>query len=175
MRPVRLFALLLATLAVTSVASAQEKFDGTIGWNYSHSSIGGASANINGWMAKFGYWTSDNLAYVFEADNYYGKYRGDSANRHNFMFGPQWTFGDSSTQNFRPLVYAQAGLQRSSAFGEVNHGISLQAGAGASYKLRDRVYLHLIPLEYNVSRVGGSTLNSYDAKFGVTFTLWGND
>jgi hypothetical protein len=175
MKSVRIIALLFAALAFTTVASAQEKFDGTFGWNYSHSSIGGASPNLNGWMLKFGYWTSDNLAYVVDVDNYYGKYQGQSANRHNFMFGPQYTFGSSDTQNFRPLVYAQAGLERASAFGDVNHGISLQAGAGASYKLRDRVYLQLIPLEYNVSRVGGSTLNSYDAKFGVTFTLWGND
>jgi hypothetical protein len=175
MKSVRIIALLFAALAFTTVASAQEKFDGTFGWNYSHSSIGGASPNLNGWMLKFGYWTSDNLAYVVDVDNYYGKYQGQSANRHNFMFGPQYTFGSSDTQNFRPLVYAQAGLERASAFGDVNHGISLQAGAGASYKLRDRVYLQFIPLEYNVSRVGGSTLNSYDAKFGVTFTLWGND
>ena len=174
MNPSRLFALLLAVAAFTSASFAQQKVDGTVGWNYSHSSIGGASTNVNGWMAKFGYWTTDNLAYVFEADNYYGSYHGSSANRHDFDFGPQWTFGDSE-QTFRPLVYAQAGLARSSAFGSLDHGINAQVGGGASYKLRDRVSLQLIPLEYNVARVGGSTLHSYDAKFGVTFTLWGND
>jgi hypothetical protein len=123
-------------------------------------------------MAKFGYWTGENLAYVFEADNYYGKYHGQSANRHNFVFGPQYTFGDSE-QTLRPLVYAEAGLQRSSAFGSVEHGINFQVGGGASYKLNDRVAVQFIPLEYSVARVGGSTLNSYDLKFGLTFKLWG--
>lgn len=175
MKPIRLLAAALTLFTFAPIAVAQEKVDATVGWNYSHSSIGGASANVNGWMAKFGYWTSDNLAYVFEADNYYGSYHGSSANRHNFMFGPQYTFGSSDTQDFRPLVYAQVGLERASAFGDVNHGISLQTGAGASYKLGDRIALQAIPVEYNVSRVGGSTLHSYDAKLGITFTLRDND
>jgi hypothetical protein len=85
-------------------------------------------ANLNGWFAAGQFDFNDHFSVVGEIDSYYGSVQTTSATQQNFVIGPQYTFRADKAK-LRPYVYLQAGDQRSSSAGNVEHAFDLQLGA----------------------------------------------
>jgi len=117
------------------------------GYNFQNSDQGsGVRANLNGWFSSLSFDLTHVLSINVEVDNYYGSIQGANSKQQNFVIGPQLTFG-SETAKLRPLVYLEAGDQRSSSAGTVDHSFDLQVGGGVQVKLSDRFALQFVPAE----------------------------
>jgi hypothetical protein len=111
------------------------------------------------------------LSINLEIDNYYGSIQGASSTQQNFVIGPQVTFG-SERSKLRPLVYVEAGDQRSSPACAVDHSFDLQIGGGFQVKLADRFALQLVPAEYDLALPASGATHSYTANAGISWTFW---
>jgi hypothetical protein len=106
-----------------------------------------------------------------EIDKYYGSIQGASSKQQNFVIGPQLTLG-SEKSKLRPLVYVEAGDQRSSSAGAVDHSFDLQAGGGIQVKLSDRFALQFVPAEYDLALLASGATHSYTTNAGISWTFW---
>lgn len=105
------------------------------GYSYQNSDQGhGVRVNLSGWSASAQFDLNNTVLLGAEADNYYGSLGSVSMTQQNFIVGPQFTFG-ADEAGFRQFVYAQAGDQRSSSSGSVDHAFNLQIGGGTQIKL----------------------------------------
>jgi hypothetical protein len=66
----------------------------------------------------------------------------------------------------------QAGDQRSSSAGDVEHAFDLQLGGGLQISLTRRLTLQLTPAEYNFALPQAGATHSYSAKVGISWTFW---
>jgi hypothetical protein len=132
-------------LSCLSAAAQSRQFSGSAGYNYQNSDQGhGVHANLNGWFASGQFDFNDQFSVVAEMDSYYGRVQGVSATQQNFVIGPQYTFRHDEAR-LRPYVYVQAGDQRSSSAGNVEHAFDLQAGGGVQLNLTQRLAMQLTP------------------------------
>jgi hypothetical protein len=162
---------LFATL-LFCVSAQSQQVDLAGGYNYQNSDQGNSvRANLNGWYVSGQYDLNDHFALTLEADSYYGAVNGEKERQQNFVFGPQYMFLRDETKA-RPLLYVQAGDQRSSTSDEVEHAFNLQIGGGAQVKLSERFALQLTPAEYSFVKAASGPTHSFSAKVGISWTLW---
>jgi hypothetical protein len=140
---------IVVLLLCQRLAAQSHQLDFTTGYNYQNSDQGqDVRANLNGWFASLQFDLSDLLSINGEVDNYYGSIQEASAKQQNFVVGPQLTFGPEKAK-LRPFVYVEAGDQRSSSSGSVDHSFDLQTGAGVQVKLTERLALQFVPAEHD--------------------------
>src|SRR4051794_19589750 len=102
------------------------QLDVTVGYNYQNSDQGqGERTNLNGWFGAAQLDLTHTFAMTAEIDNYFGALNGQGERQQNFVVGPQLTFG-SENAKLNPYTYLQAGDQRSSSTGTVEHAFNLQ-------------------------------------------------
>jgi hypothetical protein len=148
------------------------KLDFTAGYNFQNSDQGsGVRSNLNGWFSSLSFDVTPVLSINLEVDNYYGSSQGASAKQQNFVIGPQFTFGNEEAK-LRPLAYVEAGDQRSSFAGNVDHSFDLQVGGGIQLKLNDLFTLQFVPAEYDLATPSSGATHSYTANAGVSWTFW---
>jgi hypothetical protein len=148
------------------------KLDFTAGYNFQNSDQGnGVRSNLNGWFSSLSFDVTDALSINVEIDNYYGSSQGASANQQNFVIGPQFTFGHEEAM-IQPLAYVEAGDQRSSSAGSIDHSFDLQIGGGIEVKLNDRFTLQLVPAEYDLATPSSGATHSFAANAGISWTVW---
>src|ERR1700710_2262673 len=139
----------------------------TTRYNFQNSDQGsGGRANLNGWFSSLSFDLTHVLSINVEVDNYYGSIQGANSRQQNFVIGPQLTYG-SEKGKLRPLVYLEAGDQRSSSAGTVDHSFDLQIGGGAQVKLSDRVALQFVPAEYDLATPSSGATHSFTANAGI--------
>ena len=126
--------------------------------------------NLNGWFASAQFDFNNTVSLTAEADNYYGSLQGVAMSQRDFIVGPEFTFG-SDQAKFRPLVYTQAGDQRSVSSGSADHAFNLQIGGGIEIKLPHRSSLQITPAEYTLAAPNHVLTHSYSAKVGFSWTL----
>jgi hypothetical protein len=154
------------------LVAQSHQLDLTTGYNFQNSDQnGGVRANLNGWFSSLSFDLTQTLSINFEVDNYYGSIQGASSKQQNFVVGPEVMFGDEKSK-VRPFVYLEAGDQRSSSAGAVDHSFDLQAGGGLQFKLSDRFALQLVPAEYDLATPNGELTHSYTANAGISWALW---
>ena len=164
---------IIALMLLCSPLWAQShKLDFTAGYNFQNSDQGsGVRSNLNGWFSSLSFDVTPVLSINLEVDNYYGSSQGASAKQQNFVIGPQFTFG-SEEAKLRPLAYVEAGDQRSSSAGNVDHSFDLQVGGGIQVKLNDRFTLQFVPAEYDLATPSSGATHSYTANAGISWTFW---
>jgi hypothetical protein len=159
-------------LLCPSLLAQSHKLDFTAGYNFQNSDEGsGVRSNLNGWFSSLSFDVNRALSINLEVDNYYGSSLGASTKQQNFVIGPQFTFGSEETK-LRPLAYVEAGDQRSSSAGSIDHSFDLQVGGGVQIKLNDRLVLQLVPAEYDLATPASGATHSFTANAGVSWTLW---
>jgi hypothetical protein len=88
-----------------------------------------------------------------------------------FVFDPQYMFLREETTT-RPLLYLQAGDQRSSTGDDVEHAFSLEVGGGMQVKLSEHFAVQLTPAEYSFVQAASGSTHSFSAKVGISRPLW---
>jgi outer membrane protein with beta-barrel domain len=150
----------------------QHQLEFTTGYNFQNSDQGsGVRSNFNGWFSALSFDLTPMLSINLEIDNYYGTIQGASAKQQNFVVGPQLTFRNDEAR-LRPLVYVEAGDQRSSSAAVIDHSFDLQAGGGVQVKLSDRFALQLVPAEYDLAAPTTGVTHSFTANAGICWTVW---
>jgi hypothetical protein len=161
-----------AILLCPPLMAQSHQLEFTTGYNFQNSDQGsGVRANLNGWFSSLSFDLTRVLSINVEVDDYYGSVQGANSKQQNFVIGPQLTFG-SETAKLRPLVYVEAGDQRSSSAGTVDHSFDLQIGGGVQLKLSDRFALQFVPAEYNLGTPSSGATHSYTANAGISWTFW---
>jgi hypothetical protein len=162
------FVLLLASVPITA---RSQQFDVAGGYNYQNSDQGkGLRTNLHGWYVSAQYDLNDHFALTFEADNYYGTVIGQKERQQNFVFGPQYMFLHEE-RTARPLLYVQAGDQRSSTGDDAEHAFNLQIGGGLQIKVSERFALQFTPAEYSFVKADAGPTHSFSAKVGISWTV----
>src|SRR5258708_26067756 len=149
-----------AILLCPPLMAQSHQLEFTTGYNFQNSDQGsGVRANLNGWFSSLSFDLTHVLSINVEVDNYYGSIQGANSKKQNFVIGPELTFG-SETAKLRPLVYVEAGDQRSSYAGMVDHSFDLQVGGAVQVKLSDRFALQFVPAEYDLATPSSGTTHS---------------
>jgi hypothetical protein len=78
------------------------------------------------------------------------------------VIGPQYTFRADEAK-VRPYIYLQAGDQRSSSAGNVDHAVDLQIGTGLQFTVTPRLAVQLAPAEYNFAYGQVGSTHNYSA------------
>ena len=167
----KLLRLGVCILVLAPFAYAQHDLSVGAGYSYTHSDVGESNAKLHGWYLQSSMFFTNHISLVVETDTYYGNFGGGSMNQHNYVIGPRYTFR-SPQARIRPLVYAQAGDERTSTVSEIVNGYNLQLGGGLAVKMSRRVSLNVIPVEYSYMHTYEDERSSYAAKVGLNFTVW---
>ena len=172
MEKIIVFVPILLILVCPRLRAQSHKLDFTVGYNFQNSDQGsGVRSNLNGWFSSLSFDVTDALSLNLEVDNYYGSSQGAGMKQQNFVIGPQFTFGNEEAK-VRPLLYVEAGDQRSSFAGTIDHSFDLQAGGGVQINLNDRFALQLVPAEYDLATPTTGATHSFTANAGISWTFW---
>lgn len=153
--------LLIASLAVSARASAQDKVELYGGYSYFHLENSPGASNLNGWIFSGQY----KLASWFGAVGEVGGDYGGGSSVHTFLVGPQVSF----PARVSPFAHFLIGGAHYSQPGYGNTSFATSLGFGVDAKIASAFSWRIIEGDYVTTRFGGGTQN--DARFstGIVF------
>ena len=139
------------------------------GFDFSKNDEGNGHSSLSGWYLDPSYSVTKHVSLAADFASTYGTWQGLHRNQQTYAGGLQFTFQNSS--KITPLFYTELGDSRSVTAGFASNAFMFEGGGGANVKLAGRLSLQLIPVEWDLSRSSGQTLNSYTAKIGVSIAI----
>ena len=160
--------VLLASVCVAQAYAQTSKVDIFGGYSYLHTNpgLGLPSANAHGWEASATYNLNSWLGVKADFDGHYCC----AQKMHNFLFGPQVSFGH--VWKVSPYVHALVGASHGTSTGFTDTVLSYALGGGVDWKLRDGISWRVAQADYLATRYGDDTQNNIRLSTGLVFH-WG--
>lgn len=175
MRKALLAVVCLLCLSALSVAQDVPKAEVFGGYSYLRFNPGGGTSfNNNGWNASLTFNANKWLGFTGDFGGTYNSLAaGANSNLHTFLFGPKLTY---RTDKFAPFVHAlfggaRSGLTATGFGGGSNGSFSFATGGGVDYKVRDRISLRLVQLDYVNTRFANNVQNNLRFSTGLVVNL----
>jgi hypothetical protein len=165
-------AIALAAMPVRAQQVVEKKPIGTFsaGWTYLWADQGNHyRSNLNGWTIRPAVNFPRGYSAFFSNTNYYGTNAKGSLNSHGFTWGV--SKGVFARPRFKPAVFAEVGVVRSSSAGTITKSLLVAAGTSVSIPLNRHVSLTLLPAEYIFQYPHGDWRNNYNCKVGLSFPI----
>jgi opacity protein-like surface antigen len=122
--------------------------------------------DTSGWEASVNYHWNNWLGLKADFD---GHYCCDGAKMHDFLFGPQITFGHGELS---PYVHGLAGVSHGTQAGFTDTVLAYAVGGGLDVKITDRVSWRLAQADYFGTRYADATQHDFRLSTGLVFRFW---
>lgn len=175
MRNALLAVVCLLCLSALSVAQDVPKAEVFGGYSYLRFNPGGGTSfNNNGWNASLTGNLNKWLGFTGDfGGTYNGLATGVNSNLHTYMFGPKLTYRRDKIAPYVHVLFGGAHSSLTAAgFGSSSsNAFSFATGGGVDYKVKDRISLRLVQLDYLNTRFADAHQNNFRLSTGLVFNL----